>query len=320
MQIVLLSGGSGKRLWPITGEQNAKQFLRVLPGENDRESMLERACRQLRRAFPAESITAVTGAAQRALVVSQLRGGAADVLAEPERRNTFPAIALACVWLSCEKKRPHDEMVLVLPVDFYVEDDYFDRLALMEAELQSHPEADVVLLGTRPAHPTSKYGYILPESATENALKVLAFREKPEEEEALALIAKGALWNCGVFAFRLGYILDELARRIAAPSSYAAVLEQYAALEKNSIDRVLLERGACARVLRYDGRWMDLGTWETLFQVMDKGAYGKVQLKGDCKGTVVLNTTEEEILINGLKDALVVKGGGGVRITGHASL
>ena len=309
-------------MWPITGEQNAKQFLRILPRDNGAESMLERIIRQLGTVSLSRNLTIITGAMQRDIVLSQLSSelpndNEINVIAEPERRNTFPAIALACAYLRLEKGCSLEEPVLVMPVDSYVSDDYFRLLATMGDELEKYPAADVILAGAKPIYPSHKYGYILPKAQKHppsHSQAVQSFREKPDEQQAARLIEQGALWNCGVFAFKLRYVFDELCRRIAV-TSYPAVLEQYGALEKDSIDRVLLENKARARVLPYGGSWMDVGTWNTLADVIGKNSYGNARQDSHCENTQVINTTDKPVIVMGAKDMVVVVSDEGILVT-----
>ncbi|MDR1806188.1 MAG: hypothetical protein LBQ80_05420 [Clostridium sp.] len=267
--------------------------------------MLERICRQLKEVGLTDNFTVVTGAAQRDLVLAYIGDKGASVLAEPARRNTFPAIALACAQLHFEKHCPDDETVLVMPVDSYVENDYFRLLAELEGVFESQKDADLLLVGAIPTFPSAKYGYIVPEDREAATSLVTEFREKPTEPQAAELIKKGALWNCGVFVFKLGYMLAELSKRIAL-TSYEAVLKQYNALEKESFDRVLPENGARAAVCKYGGSWVDIGTWNTLADVMGTRVIGNARLDCACENTQVINTTDKPVVVMGAMDMIVV--------------
>ena len=117
MQIILLSGGSGKRLWPLSNEARSKQFLPLLASPSGgRESMVQRVVRQLGEAGLGDEITVATNAAQRDIIINQL-GGGIGIVTEPERRDTFPAIALSSAWLALGKSCSRDEVVVVMPCD-----------------------------------------------------------------------------------------------------------------------------------------------------------------------------------------------------------
>ncbi|MDR2647016.1 MAG: NTP transferase domain-containing protein [Oscillospiraceae bacterium] len=312
MRVVLLSGGTGRRLWPISGEQAAKQFLRLMPHG---ESMLERMLRQLKSAGLAEQITIVTGNEQHEILREQLGKLPATVLVEPIRRNTFPAVALACAHLSWRQNVPPNETVLVLPIDSYVNDDYFQLLAGIEAAME-RDAADIFLVGATPTYPSQKYGYILPQKHGAIA-EVCAFYEKPNESAATEYIKQGALWNCGVVAFRLGFFTARyLQPNEADPpgAAYEALEDAYSSLEENSFDRVVLEKNANMRVVRYDGAWMDVGTWNTLADVLDKPAHGNVRMDASSQNTHVINTRETPVVVMGARDMIVVVSEKGVLV------
>lgn len=163
MRIILLSGGSGKRLWPLSNDARSKQFLKLLKApDGSRESMLQRVVRQIKASGLDASITVATSVSQKDAITTQL-GAHVDVVTEPERRSTFPAIALAVTHLLKEKQCSRDEVVVVMPIDPYTESGYFDVIAQM-AEAAEKGVADLVLMGIRPTRPSSKFGYIVPDT------------------------------------------------------------------------------------------------------------------------------------------------------------
>lgn len=211
MKLILLSGGSGSRLWPLSNNARSKQFLKVLKNENQPlKSMVQRVWGQLNDVGLAESTIIATSKSQVEMIQSQLNSHV-DLVIEPVRRDTFPAIVLAASYLYSIKKASLEEVVSVLPVDPYVEARFFERILDMEAALKTS-QADIALIGVQPTFPSSKYGYIVPETITETSdyHVVNRFVEKPEEDLAENLINDGALWNCGVFSFKLGYIIKLL--------------------------------------------------------------------------------------------------------------
>ena len=207
MQLVLLSGGSGKRLWPLSNNARSKQFLPLLERENgEYESMVQRVVRQAREANLTTDITLATNASQLDIIINQL-GNQVSVVTEPERRDTFPAIALAASYLSLAKNCSDDEVVVIMPCDPYTEIGYFETIARM-VECVQHDVAELVLMGITPTYPSEKYGYVVPKvmnfEQRASSLPVARFTEKPTVAVAEDLLKQGALWNGGVFAFRLG--------------------------------------------------------------------------------------------------------------------
>lgn len=206
MNIVLLSGGSGQRLWPLSNDIRSKQFIKIFhTADGELESMVQRVYRQIRTIDKDATVTIATSKSQVSAIHNQL-GEDVGISVEPCRRDTFPAIALAAAYLKDIKGISEDEPVVVCPVDPYVEIDYFDALKDLGAQAASS-NANLVLMGIEPTYPSEKYGYIIPDTPAPVST-VSMFKEKPTKEIAEQYISQGALWNGGVFAFRLGYVLD----------------------------------------------------------------------------------------------------------------
>ncbi len=317
MKIVLLSGGSGKRLWPLSNDIRSKQFLKVVKnGDGETESMLQRVHRQMQAAGLGDGVTVATGAAQVESIKGQL-GDEVSIVVEPERRNTFPAIALSAAYLYFEKGCPLEETVVVLPVDPYVGEEYFRMLHKLDGAVQAGA-ADIVLMGVAPTYPSEKYGYIIPDIREDfkrnQLLPVLEFREKPDMQTAGELIQKGGLWNCGVFAFKLSYMMD-IVKGIFSCVCYADVAAQYGKLEKTSFDYAVVEKAESVAVLPYHGEWKDLGTWNTLTEVMEEEPIGDVSLSGDCRNTHVINELEIPVVVMGAKDMVVAASPDGILVS-----
>lgn len=201
LNIILLSGGSGKRLWPLSNDVRSKQFIPIFKREDGTyESMVQRVFRQIRQVEPEATVTVATSKSQVSSIHNQL-GDSVGISIEPCRRDTFPAIALATAYLHDVQGVSEDEAVVVCPVDPFVEDDYFEALVRL-SDLARTGTAKLTLMGIEPTYPSSKYGYIIPEDKAEVS-KVQTFKEKPSEEVAADYIRQGALWNGGVFAYKL---------------------------------------------------------------------------------------------------------------------
>ena len=311
MHIVLLSGGSGKRLWPLSNDIRSKQFIPIFrQADGTCLSMAQRVYGQIRRADPDADVTIATSKAQVATLLHQL-GDDAALSVEPCRRDTFPAIALVCAYLHDVKDVPLDEAAAICPVDPYVEDSYFSAVRRLTS-LASKNRASLMLMGIEPTYPSAKYGYILPEDKAEIS-PVATFKEKPSEEEAAQYIRKGALWNSGVFAFRLAYVLEK-AQKLLGFSSYEALFQNYGKLEKISFDYAVVEREKSIAVLRYAGEWKDLGTWNTLTEIMQSPSIGDVTMDDACQRTQVVNEMDVPILCMGLKDAVVAASPEGILV------
>ena len=206
MNIVFLSGGSGKRLWPLSNDVRSKQFIKLFKSEEGvYESMLQRVFRQCKAVDKDAQITIATGKSQISQIHNQL-GNDIDISVEPDRRDTFPAIVLAISYLKDVKKMGDDEVAIVCPIDPYVNEDYFESLKELE-NLAKTGSSNLYLMGIEPTYPSEKYGYIIP-SSKEKVSMVDSFKEKPDLETAKKYLEMGALWNSGVFAFKIGYLME----------------------------------------------------------------------------------------------------------------
>lgn len=302
MNIVLLSGGSGQRLWPLSNDIRSKQFIKLFHTEDGGlESMVQRVYRQIKTADENASVTIATSKSQVSAIHNQL-GDEVGISIEPCRRDTFPAIALAAAYLHDVKKIPAEEAVVVCPVDPYVEPDYFEALGKL-GDYARESEANLVLMGIEPTYPSEKYGYIIPANGGEIS-RVNKFKEKPDRATAAEYISQGALWNGGVFAFRLGYVLDR-AHELIDFKDYNDLFKRYDTLEKISFDYAVVEHEPLIEVMRFSGMWRDLGTWNTLTEAMDSRSVGQALFNDECSNVHVVNELNVPILCMGLKDVVV---------------
>jgi mannose-1-phosphate guanylyltransferase len=304
MKLILLSGGSGKRLWPMSNDSRSKQFLKVLKGEDEvAVSMLQRVWKQLAQVGLQEHAHVCASKAQRDMILSQV--GDVAFIEEPARRDTFPAISYACTYLADVKGCSDDEVVVVLPVDHFVEDEYFVQVAGLEQVLDKSG-ADLALLGVHPTEPTSKFGYIrvAPEGAAGDWFQVNAFVEKPDRLFAEKLIAEGALWNCGVFCFRVGYVRNVL-RNLHMPTSFQQMHDEFLALPKISFDYEVVEKAKSVVACSYAGGWKDLGTWGSLSEEMSTSFVGEGE-SADSQNTHVINELGIPVVTLGIENAMVV--------------
>ncbi len=302
MNLVLLSGGSGQRLWPLSNDIRSKQFIKIFHREDGGlESMVQRVYRQIKAVDTDATVTIATSKSQVSAIHNQL-GEEVGISVEPCRRDTFPAIALAAAYLKDVRGISEEEAVVVCPVDPYVENDYFEALkALGDRAVVS--DANLVLMGIEPTYPSEKYGYIIP-SGKEQVSKVSMFKEKPTQEAAKEYIEKGALWNGGVFAFKLGYVLRR-AHELIDFEDYDDLFNKYDTLNKISFDYAVVEHEPEIEVMRFAGTWKDLGTWNTLTEAMDSSAVGEALFNENCENVHVVNELDVPILCMGLKDVVV---------------
>lgn len=302
MNIVLLSGGSGQRLWPLSNDIRSKQFIKIFQKEDGTlESMVQRVYRQIKAVDRDATVTIATSKSQVSSIHNQL-GEDVGISVEPCRRDTFPAIALAAAYLKDVQGVDEKEAVVVCPVDPYVEDNYFEALKeLGNRVVESN--ANLVLMGIEPTYPSEKYGYIIP-VGKEEVSKVSMFKEKPTAEAAAEYIEQGALWNGGVFAFQLGYVLDR-AHELIDFTDYKDLFEKYDTLTKISFDYAVVEHEPEIEVMRFVGTWKDLGTWNTLTEAMHSQSVGQAMFNENCDNVHVVNELDVPVLCMGLKDVVV---------------
>ncbi|MGN7455629.1 sugar phosphate nucleotidyltransferase [Paenibacillus pasadenensis] len=319
MKTVLLSGGSGKRLWPLSNDLRSKQFLPLLKREDGAaESMVQRVWRQLEQAGLASGNYIATSRSQVEVLQSQL-GHEVPIIVEPERRDTFPAIALAATYLYSIAGVPLDEIIAIMPVDPYVDDAFFDVVKSLEPAVAAS-DAELALIGVVPDHPSESFGYIVPTAASMplGLRQVNSFKEKPRREEALALMELGALWNCGVFAFRLDLMINLLIS-MNLPIQYDEMVKQYRRLPKNSFDYEVVENLKRLVVTPYSGVWRDLGTWNMLTGEMTETVVGKGIVTEDCRDTHLINELDIPITVMGVSGLVVAASPDGILVSEKAA-
>lgn len=289
---VILSGGNGSRLWPLSRQLNPKQFL---PIADDSLSMLQATIRRL-EGLQVSQPCLICNEEHRFLAAEQLRALGienASILLEPVGRNTAPAVALAAI-KALEKE--HDPVLLVLAADHLIKDvGAFHRA--VETALPFAQAGKLVTFGIVPTHAETGYGYVQKgASAGEGGFSVQSFVEKPDSETAERYLASGEhFWNSGMFMFRASRYLEELqrwqpeildaCRRAAAQSEEDMHFvrigkEAFAACPEDSIDYAVMERTEDAVMVPLDAGWSDIGSWSALWDVSDKDEQGNVH-KGD---------------------------------------
>lgn len=302
MNIILLSGGSGKRLWPLSNDIRSKQFIKIFrKADGSYESMVQRVFRQIKETDPEARVTVATSRSQISAIHNQL-GEEVEISAEPCRRDTFPAMALAAAHLRDVQGVSPEESVVVCPVDPYVEKDYFAAIKALAGQAEKG-EANLVLLGITPTYPSEKYGYIIPADDGQ-ITSVKTFQEKPTAIKAEEYIRQGALWNGGVFACKLSYLLEKAQEQMAF-TDHQDLYEKYDALTKISFDYAVAEKEKKIQVMRFSGQWKDLGTWNTLTEAMEESVIGQGVMNETCADVHIINEMDVPILAMGLKGVVI---------------
>jgi len=319
---VILCGGSGTRLWPLSRQSYPKQFAR-LTGD---ESLFQTSARRCTGDGFAPPLV-VTGDPFRFIVLEQLAAvqmAPQDVLIEPAARSTAPAIVAAALWLAA---RDPDAVLLVLPSDHVIPDAAAFRAAVTAA-LPRAVAGDLVTFGIRPDRAEIGYGYLeLSEAAGDAPQKLAAFVEKPDAARAAAMVQDGRhLWNAGIFLFSARAMIAAFAEHAPALLQGARAAVEGAArdlaftrlaeapwqaLPDISIDYAIMEKAANLSVMPFAGHWSDLGGWEAIWQEAGPDASGNV-LSGaamaiDCRDTLLRSEAEGLQLVGiGLEDMIAV--------------
>lgn len=272
--------------------------------------MLQRMYKMIRCVDPSAKITIAASQNQLALIQNQL-GEDVVISVEPCRRDTFPAIALAGAFLHDIMKVDNGESVVVCPVDPFVESGYFETLQKLS---DAAGEANLTLMGIEPTYPSEKYGYII----TDGTSEVKGFIEKPDADAAKAYIMQGALWNGGVFAFKLDYLLNK-AKEILGTSDHKELFDNYSRLAKISFDYAVAEKERKVNVIKYSGKWKDLGTWNTLTEAMTEATSGNVTLGENCENVHAVNELGIPVIALGLKDIVIAATPDGILVSDKAA-
>lgn len=312
MNIILLSGGSGKRLWPLSNDVRSKQFIKLFKdNDGNYESMVQRVYRQITEVDQSAKVTIATSKSQASAIHNQL-GDKVSICVEPCRRDTFPAILLAAAYLHDEIGVGLDDAVAVCPVDPYVENSYYECVEKLEATVRQKT-ANLTLMGIEPTYPSEKYGYIIP--ATDGEVSdVKEFKEKPDRATAETYLKQNALWNAGVFAFKLSYLLDK-AHSMVEFTDYRDLYSKYETLTKISFDYTVVEKESSIQVVRYSGSWKDVGTWNMMAEVMADNIKGKAVMDENCENTQIVNELNIPILAMGCKDMVIAASGDGILVS-----
>ena len=311
MNLVLLSGGSGKRLWPLSNDIRSKQFIKFFKNGDYLESMIQKMYRKLSLLDKENNIIITTLKEQVPLIKNQI-GEQVKICVEPCRKDTFPATVLAASYLYDVEKIAYDEPVVVCPVDPFVGEKYFEAFKNI-AEFVVTNDAELTLMGIEPTYPSEKYGYIIPLSDKDICF-VKAFKEKPDIKTAESYLEQGALWNSGIFAFKLGYLLER-AHQIIRFSDYYDLYNKYSTLTSISFDYAIVEKTKKIQVMRFSGKWSDIGTWNTLTEVMDETYVGNVIMDEKCKNTHVVNELDMPVLCMGTENVVVAASPQGILVS-----
>lgn len=314
MKIILLSGGSGNRLWPLSNDSVPKQFLELIKKENTAVSLIQEKWEKI-KIYGLENETIIaTSIFQEELIRKNLGSNVMSVI-EPEQKDTYGAILLSTLFLYDELGVNPEEVVIVLPVDSFTDSSFFESVIKLQYIFQNDLPCSVGLLGVKPTEVESKYGYILlGDQYDSGSYQVKKFIEKPNKDKAKIFIDQGALWNSGVFAFKISYILDNL-RKNGYSLNYNLFRKNYGLLPNSSFDKEVLENANNILINKYDGLWNDIGTWNSLTQHLESNIYGQGFISECCTNSHLINKLKIPVYVFGLSDVIVVITENGILIS-----
>lgn len=314
MKILLLSGGAGRRLWPLSNKVRSKQFLKLLSTEdNKRESMLQRVSRQLDEVGILSMTHILTSQDQEDLIRNQLEASV-QIISEPSQKGTFAAISLAVSYLHSKQDAGLNEKVCVLPVDAFTNISFFHLIKKIP-DILTKSNADLAHIGVEPKFPSDQLGYIVPRITEkyDGYYPITHFIEKPEYKKAEELITKKALWNCGVYGFSIKFMLQVLDKK-GLPQEYEQLLAVYHKLPKLSFDVAVAEHNRRSIVVPYEGQWKDIGTWKAFSEQMDSSIIGPCKVSADSSNTHVVNELSQPLHVIGISDSMIVAGPDGILV------
>jgi mannose-1-phosphate guanylyltransferase len=314
---VILAGGSGTRFWPLSTPEHPKQLLPLAGATSTAEETIDR----LTGLVPRDRILVVTGAALATPLERRLKLPADNILIEPRAASTAPAL----IWATTEaQRRDPDAEVLSLHADWAVGDAAaFRRTA--ESALSAARQYDrLVTVGVVPSRPETGYGYIVPGPALGDGARMVArFSEKPDAATALDLMAAGALWNSGLFAWTAARLLAEAERHTPEVSAELATLRSgdvarfFREVTPISIDVGVLERSSSVAVVSGAFAWDDIGTWQALTRVRAKDPQGNIVVgpafmhnAEDC----IVWSQRDTVVLSGVQDLIVVQANGRILV------
>ncbi len=319
---VIMAGGAGVRLWPLSRKKHPKQLLRLFHGT----SLLRQSFERVAALLPPEQIHVITGQSHLPFVAEELPELPADnLIGEPEGRDTANAVGLAAAVLA---ERDPEAVVGMFTADHIItpQDRFCSAVDQAYETAETHDDA-LVTMGIRPTRPDTNYGYVRRgEKYAEGIYRVRKFTEKPSMAAAIEYVSGGEYyWNSGMFAWQASVILGELEKQL--PQSYRAIREiasawqgasrdqklreLYPGLKKISIDFAVMERAAKVFVVEMACDWVDVGSWPAIEAVIEADADGNVSacervMHLGSRGNIVVSEGKHLITTIGVDDLVIV--------------
>ena len=322
---VILAGGSGRRFWPLSRDTRPKQLLQLFGGK----TLLEHALQRLEGLVPRENILILTNKEQEG-EVRKILGDALpveNIVAEPAKRDTAPAIALGIGWVAA---RDVNAVMLVLPADQLIQDEGAFRTCMADAVRVAHASSALVTIGIKPTWACPSYGYIERGRRAQVAgvdhtivYEVTRFREKPNPDLAEDFLRQGNFsWNAGMFIWSVSAVISELCRHRPELAKFVAEIRQtrdlkatieaqFSTLPQISIDYALMEKASRVLNLEASFDWDDVGSWISVGKYLPTDGSGNATNQEvtqiDCHGNIVFSTAGQNVSLLGVDDLIIVQ-------------
>ena len=306
--VVILCGGSGPRLWPLSHAGHPKQFLKIL----GKKTLLEQTFSRCQKFCPGKNIFIVSNQKYQAKIDKILgkKLPPQNFIYEPEKKNTTMAILLALAHI--QKLNP-DAVVTTTPADHYIKKIISFRKDIANSQKLAQNHHRIITIGIKPAFANTSYGYILPRQKNQPLSNVSLFVEKPDKDTAQNLIKKGALWNSGIYTFTLTDIVNEVEKLqpeyfrlyqqlVNSQLDKKTIAKVYAKSPDLAIDRAVSEKSDQIYVIPASFDWSDIGEWKSIHQRSDKDSDNNAVLNSQ---TNYLAHNSTNCLINGSKNKLI---------------
>jgi mannose-1-phosphate guanylyltransferase/mannose-6-phosphate isomerase len=315
LKAVILAGGKGTRLWPLSRERFSKQFIKLISDK----SLLELTYERILDLVQPQDIITITNKEYFYFVKNITDKFSKDmsknIILEPIGRNTAPAIALACNYILERLNADTDEEVFVFPSDHLIEPKE-KFIEYMKNGLSAVRDGYIVTFGIKPTKPETGYGYIKAGENLGKYTKVERFVEKPSLETAEKYLKEGLYyWNSGIFAFKISTILEEFKKHapeiyIYLSKSYKEIIENFNSMPNISIDYAIMEKTDKVALVPMELIWSDLGSWDSFYEVREKDEYGNVVLGDvytlDTKNSLIFSN-KRLVSVIGIEDAIIIE-------------
>ncbi|HEY0594150.1 MAG TPA: mannose-1-phosphate guanylyltransferase, partial [Thermoanaerobaculia bacterium] len=306
---ILLAGGAGTRLWPLSTDENPKQFLRLFGGR----SLLEIAFARMRRIIPVEQLFISTNERYRGKVAEQLPDlPPSNILVEPSRRNTAPAIAVCCADVAAAVGG--DPTIGIFPSDHFIADEESFAAVVERAYAFASAEPYLVTIGIDPDHPNTGFGYLeLGEELAPSVIRLLRFVEKPDRARAEEFLRAGNfVWNGGMFVWRhsifeaiVHTVAPEIHALLGAWKRGAGRREAYETAPSISIDYAVMEKAPNVATVRGEFGWSDVGSWRAVRAIIGEGDSENVT-RVDAEGSLLQAGGSRPIVLLGARNLAIV--------------